>query len=109
MSDTEQTRVSADMQAMMAYDAGKKSPVVAYLLWFFLASFGAHRFYLGQKGTAIAQLVLLIAGCATLVVLIGGVLLFALGIWVLVDAFLIPGMIRKQNEALAAKLGTKAF
>ncbi|WP_342621698.1 NINE protein, partial [Pseudomonas aeruginosa] len=24
----------------------------AYLLWFFLGGFGAHRFYLGKTGTA---------------------------------------------------------
>lgn len=109
MSDTETTRVSADMQAMMAYDAGKKSPLVAYLLWFFLCSFGAHRFYLGEKGTAIAQLILCILGYLTLVILVGFVLLAVWGVWVLVDAFLIPGMVRKHNEALATKLGTQAF
>lgn len=109
MTDNAQTRVSADAQAMMAYDAGKKSPLVAYLLWFFLSSFGAHRFYLGQKGTAIAQLILCIFGYLTLFFVIGFALLAVWGVWVLVDAFLIPGMIRKQNEALAAKLGTSAF
>ncbi len=32
-----------------------KSPVVAYLLLIFLGGFGAHRFYLGQTGTAITR------------------------------------------------------
>jgi hypothetical protein len=32
-------------------------------------------------------------------------LLIPLGIWVLVDAFLIPGWIRNQNSLLAMQLG----
>ncbi|HEX6740795.1 MAG TPA: TM2 domain-containing protein, partial [Sphingomicrobium sp.] len=58
---------------------------VAYLLWFFLGWISAHRFYLGRPGTAILQ----ILSCF---ILIGF-------IWILIDAFLIPGMIRdKRNE-----------
>jgi len=34
-----------------------KSKVIAYLLWFFLGVFSAHRFYLKQYGTAILFLV----------------------------------------------------
>lgn len=57
----------------------------AYLLWFFLWWVSAHRFYLGRPGTAILQIL-------SYFILIGFV-------WVLIDAFLIPGMIRdKQNE-----------
>lgn len=33
----------------------KKSMVVAYLFAFFLGIFGAHRFYVGKTGTAVAQ------------------------------------------------------
>lgn len=33
---------------MMRFEADRKSQLVAYLLWFFLGFFGAHRFYLGH-------------------------------------------------------------
>jgi len=59
--------------------------VVAYLFWFFLWFVSAHRFYLGRPVSAILQIL-------SYFILIGFV-------WVLIDIFLIPGMIReKQNE-----------
>lgn len=45
-----------------------------------------------------------ILGFLTTFILIGYVILFLLGIWVLIDAFLIPGMIRKKSEQLREKL-----
>jgi TM2 domain-containing membrane protein YozV len=58
---------------------------VAYLFWLFLWFVSAHRFYLGRPGTAILQIL-------SYFILIGFV-------WLLIDAFLIPGMIRdKRNE-----------
>src|SRR6185312_12904983 len=68
-----------------------KNVVVAYLLWFFLGVFSAHRFYLGRPGTAILQIL-------SYFILIGF-------IWWLVDFFLIPGMIRDSNEGLRRRLG----
>lgn len=95
---------SGSARQQMLYDANRKSTGVAYLLWFFLGGFGGHRFYLGQTGTAIAQLLLLVLGWLTVVVVVGFFLLAGLGIWVLVDAFLIPGIVREQNLRLADKL-----
>lgn len=69
------------------YLANRRETSHAYLWWFFLGGFGAHRFYLGDKGIAVAQLIL------TLTVI--GVIVS--GPWVLVDAFLIPGRIREVN------------
>ena len=61
------------------------STAVAYLLWLFLWFVSGHRFYLGRSGTAILQIL-------SYFILIGF-------IWALIDAFLIPGMIRdKRNE-----------
>ena len=58
---------------------------VAYLLWLFLWWVSGHRFYLGRPGTAILQIL-------SYFILVGFV-------WALIDAFLIPGMIReKRNE-----------
>ncbi len=86
----------AHARAQMMYDANKKSTGVAYLLWIFLGGFGAHRFYLGETGTAVAQLLLLLFGWLPL--FIGW---FVLGIWLLVDLFLIPGIARDKNMRLA--------
>jgi TM2 domain-containing membrane protein YozV len=68
---------------------------VAYLFWFFLWFVSAHRFYLGRPFTAILQIL-------SYFILIGF-------LWLLIDAFLIPGMIRdKRNEIrqrIALQLG----
>ena len=82
--------ISRDTQAMMAFQSQKKSVGAAYVLWFFLGLLGAHRFYLGQTGTAIAQLILSIT-------VIG---LIVSAVWVLVDAFLIPGLVEKRIEEI---------
>jgi TM2 domain-containing membrane protein YozV len=58
---------------------------LAYVLWFFLWWASAHRFYTGRPGTAVLQIL-------SYFVLVGFV-------WVIIDAFLIPGMVRdKKNE-----------
>jgi len=69
-------------------DSRKKSVAATWLLWLFLGEFGAHRFYLGRVGTAIAMLLTL-----------GG-----LFIWALVDAFLIPGMLRANKRTVEAEI-----
>lgn len=76
----------------------KKSTLVAYLLWFFLGFFGAHRFYMGRPGSAVAQLALALIGLVTAFIGVGLVLLLVWGVWVLVDAFLIPGMIDRDTR-----------
>jgi len=60
-----------------------KSVVLAYVFWFFLGFFSAHRFYL-KDNAAIFQLILNF---------------FVIGlIWTLIDIFLIPGMVQKSRE-----------
>lgn len=76
-----------------------KSTLIAYLLWFFLGGFGAHRFYLGKIGSAVGMLLLFWIGIFTTVLFIGWVLLLAYGIWWLVDAFLISGMVDGHRQA----------
>ena len=87
--------LSADTRAMMLYEANKKTVVAAYLLWFFVGLFGAHNFYLKRTGVAIAQLILSLTVVGLLVTIV----------WVLVDAFLIPGWVTRENNLLAAQLG----
>ncbi len=92
---TRQSTLSPDVRAMMPFEANKKTALVAYLLWFFVGIFGGHNFYLERTGVAVTQLILSIT-------IIGMVITV---FWVLVDAFLIPGWIRKQNNLLATQLG----
>jgi len=90
-----QPGLSADTRAMMIFEANKKQNLVAYLLWFLFGYFGAHNFYLGRTGVAIAQLILTLT-------IIGIVITF---FWHIVDTFLIPGWVRRQNNVLATQLG----
>jgi TM2 domain-containing membrane protein YozV len=92
---TQKGGLSNDTRALMLFEANKKTALVAYLLWFFVGILGGHNFYLKRTGVAITQLVLSIT-------VVG---LFITVVWVLVDAFLIPGWIRNQNNLLAAQLG----
>jgi len=63
-------------------EENKKTPLIAYLLWFFLGGFGGHRYYLGNVGMGIAMTLTL-----------GG-----LGIWALIDVFFIGGRLKEINQ-----------
>jgi len=66
-------------------EASDKSRLATTLFAFFLGTFGAHRFYLGKIGTAIAML--LTAG--------------GLGIWTLVDfIFAVSGHMKDKEGRL---------
>jgi len=86
-----------------------KSIGAAYLLWLFLGGLGGHRFYLGRTGSGALMLVLLIIGLVTSVIGIGAILLIIVGIWALIDAFLIPGMVAKQKEDVRQQLTMQAL
>lgn len=81
-----------------------KSPLVAYLLLLFVGSFGGHRFYLGKTKSAVTMLIAWLLGWVTLPVMVGVVPLIIVGIWVLVDLFLIPGMIAEDKSRLRSTL-----
>lgn len=95
LGPSQQGGLSADTRALMLYEANKKTVVAAYLLWFFVGLLGAHNFYLKRTGVAITQLILSLTVAGLIVTIF----------WVLVDAFLIPGWVRNQNNLLAAQLG----
>lgn len=69
-------------------DKRKKSSTTSWLLWIFLGGIGGHRYYLGKIGTAIAMTLTL--GC--------------IGIWTLIDLFLLSGMIRETNEEIESSI-----
>ncbi|MBZ2197482.1 TM2 domain-containing protein [Occultella gossypii] len=76
----------------------QKDTTATYLLWFFLGWLGVHNFYLNRVGPGIGQVALYVVGWATAVILIGWVMLFAWFVWWIIDAFMIPGIIREQNH-----------
>ena len=88
----QQGGLSSDTRALMLFEANKKTALVAYILWFFLGLFGGH---LKRTGVAVAQLILTLTVVGSLITIV----------WVLIDAFLIPGWVRNQNNLLAAQLG----
>lgn len=102
---TEAAEVTTDTKALLRYEASKKSAGVAYLLWFFLGTLGAHRFYTGRTGSGVMQLVLCILGWLTLLIGVGIFLLGALGVWLLVDLFLVGGWVRAHNQKILTQLG----
>ena len=66
-----------------------KSAAVAGLLQLFLGTFGLGRFYIGDSGTAVAQLILGLIGLFfTLFCFIGMVILVPLWIWTFIDGIL---------------------
>lgn len=67
----------------------QKSKVAAALLCAFLGMLGIHRFYLGKTGSGVVQLILCLIGGGTLLMVIGGFVLAALGLWVFIDFILI--------------------
>ena len=86
-----------------------KSTGAAYLLWFFLGGIGGHRFYLGRAGSGILMLILFVVGFVTLPIGIGGIVLVVLGVWALVDAFLIPGMIQHHKASVRQNLSIQTL
>lgn len=96
--------LSADTQALMAFESNKKSAGVAYLLWFFTGGIGGHRFYAGRTGSAVGQLILAILGWTTILLGIGFFFLGALGLWLLIDVFLLGGIISAYNADLMLRL-----
>jgi TM2 domain-containing membrane protein YozV len=94
-----QPNLGADVRAMMMFEVNKKQACVAYALWFFLGYFGAHNFYLKRTGIAVVQLLLSLS-------IVGLAITF---FWLLADAFLIPGWVRRENSMLAWMLGAAPF
>ena len=97
---------SSDIGKLLMYEANKKSTGVAYVLWFFLGLFGAHRFYIGETGTGAAMLIITLCSIVLKFVLIGFLTIFITIIWWFVDLFLIPSLVSRRNNQLAARLNS---
>lgn len=66
----------------------KKDSLVMYLIWLFLGCFGGHRFYLGDFGVGVAQLLTL-----------GG-----FGLWSLIDVAFIGKRLELKNEIIESDI-----
>lgn len=97
--------MSDDTKAMLVYQNQSKSTGLAFALWFMTGWLGGHRFYLGQTGTAITMLCIGLASIPLTFIIVGVVGWIVLSIWMLVDLFLIGGMVRQHNEQLITRLG----
>lgn len=82
----------------------KKSTVIAYVLWFFLGSFGGHRYFVGKIGSGIAMAALWLIGVLTTWLFIGFLFLAILYVWVIIDAFLLHGWVSRYNERLEREI-----
>lgn len=68
--------------------------IVVYLVWFFLGNLGVHRMVTGRVGSGMLMLLLHGLGWLTFWFGLGFLIWGFVGVWWLVDAFLIPGWLR---------------
>ena len=73
-----------------------KSMGLAFVLWLFLGGLGIHRFYLNRRH-ALTILILTLVGVFSSAFLFGIPILFGVFVWVIIDAFRIPGWVREYN------------
>lgn len=99
-------------EGALRYEAEKKSAGIAYFLWLLFGTFGGHRYYIGRvesaaamTGIAVVSLLLLfVAGESSALLLLGMFGYGVVGVWALIDAFLIPGFVKGCNSALVTQL-----
>ncbi len=82
--------------------SGERSLILAYVLWWFCGPIGAHRFYLGAYRSGAAQPALFFGGLLVMLItpLPGIAMICGCMAWVVVDAFLIPGLRRQHSATL---------
>ncbi|KGJ05854.1 TM2 domain-containing membrane protein YozV [Paracoccus halophilus] len=95
------------IEQRVANDA--KSPLVAYLLLFLLWGLGLHRMYLGRWVSGIFMAALWGLGWLTAPLLIGWPLLGLVCLWVILDIFLVPGMIQEDKDEIRRRLGSELW
>jgi len=104
-ADDPMARIAADPSKRERFDRLSKSVKTAYLFWIVLGFAGGHRFYLGYPASGI--FLLLMTGLGVILALVSPVgyfVLFAPGLWLLVDAFIIPAIVRHQNNDLIEQI-----
>jgi TM2 domain-containing membrane protein YozV len=140
MTTNLERKLQLDTQKLVLFDSElrkkQKGTLAAYALWYFLGGFGAHRFYIGRKKSAIVQAILVLIGAVAIFTAYAQILpdlnmldtmsdqeaadYFAQfawvvpflvitiigGIWVIVDAFLLYKWVRNHNDKVEEELLT---
>ncbi|WP_243648687.1 TM2 domain-containing protein [Hazenella coriacea] len=96
------------------FEKRKKSMAIAYILCVFLGLVGAHRFYTGNVGSAIAMLVCFVGAC--FIELIAGLILPIIGfffgviffsplfIWFIIDLVWLHGRVNEINIGIEKEI-----
>jgi TM2 domain-containing membrane protein YozV len=90
----------------------QKSLGTAYVLWFVAGPLGAHRFYLGLASSGAVMIGLWVLSWVIMLqgmILEGMVGLCGVGLWVLVDAFLMPSLHRQLSQNARRAATGRAF
>lgn len=95
---------SDDTLARMRFEAGPKSVLLAYVIWFFLGYGGVHRMYLGKWFSGLVMLGIFAVSWILMPILIGWPIFAFILLWWLLDALLVPGMARRADERLIESL-----
>lgn len=96
-----------DANSMMLYESAKKSDGRAYFLLGALGYFGGHRFYMDRSGSAVTMLVISIFSIPLCFVFVGFFGLFAVALWILIDAFTLHDWIRSHNTELIRRISSQ--
>lgn len=88
-------------------EPSKRSLGLAYLFWFVAGQGSLHRFYCGQKETALMQIGLAIVSLVILFIFppLGMIGLVAWIVWIFADLFLMPGMMHRFKAEHQADYG----
>ena len=89
----------------------EKSVSTAYILWFVTGAFSGHRFYIGSASIGFAQIGLRLVGAMLFFSgdMFGLYLLAAAFLWLIVDAIMLPDLVRKANSKAAAIASGRVF
>lgn len=100
--------MSHDAVIAARYDADRKSVLIAYLLWLVLGGIAAQRFYTGRWLSALVYCLIHLLSWLTTAIGVGWLGLGLVGLWWIIDAFLIPGWIRGHNNRVIDRLTGRA-
>jgi len=97
MSDQNTSVTEAELKKALGLSIGRKSVLLAYVLWFFLGGLGVHRMYLGKVASGVFMAILSIVGTITSGIGIGLILLLVVFVWWIWDAISIFLSARRHN------------
>lgn len=80
----------------------QNSVVLAYILWWFLGMFGAHRFYTKQAMAWLFPVCFLLGFILTFI-FIGYLIFLGLAIWWIIDGIRLNGIVKKYNLQIIEK------